>query len=469
MSRLRPFVGRVAQLTALEEALAAAILGRGGAVVLTGEPGIGKTRLAGELSDRAERRGARVLWARCAADSQAPPYWPFAQILEALYGDQDPARLQQRFGAGADDAAQLFLRRLSARAAGDGDEAARAPLSDQQRFRLFDTITAMLLYAAGKRPLVLVFDDVHAADPACLHLLVFLARSLRSSAVLVVATLRDAESRRDDLAPILLGSLAREASTLGLDGWDRDEVGAFLAHDGSHAAAAPVVDAVHRASAGNPFFVGEIARLLGGDARPDNAESIPVPARVRQALLSRLADSPVAVQTAMAAASILGLSFDTRTVAAISGLAAEETAAALAEAVTAGFLERRGDSAWSFRHEIARDVLYETDDAPSRRRGHLLAASELSGRGRPSEAVAHHLLAALPDGDLDDALDAVLAAAEAAVRAMAYENAVRWLQRGLAALSEHSAGTQAGSAGAAGLRAGADDAAWRRRELHGRL
>lgn len=439
MNRHSPFVGRVAELSALEEALAAAILGRGGAVMLAGEPGIGKTRLAAELCERAERRGARVLWSRCATEAEAPAYWPFAQLLRPLYDDEGEAGLVACFGPGASDARALWRPTLAAAAQGGPGTMDRgappASGADQQRFRLFDAVTSMLLAAAVDRPAVLVFDDVHAADPGCLQLLVFLVRALRRSRVLVIATTRSAEARRPDLAPILLGDLAREALALSIDGWSREEVGAFLAQGRGRTATASLLDSVHRASAGNPFFVGEIASMM----KPDDAgETFPVPAHARQALLARIDVLPANVADALKAASVLGLTFDTRTLAAVLREEATDLARRLAEAVEAGFLERGAEGTWSFRHEIAREVLLEFHDSASRRALHLRIAGVLERTTPGSEGIAFHLLAALPAGRVLDAAGRALAAGETAAAALAYERAASWMKSALEALAEHT-------------------------------
>lgn len=436
MNRHSPFVGRVAELSALEEALAAAILGRGGAVMLAGEPGIGKTRLAAELCERAERRGARVLWSRCASDAGAPPYWPFAQLLRPLYDDEGEEGLLQRFGPGASDARALWRPAGATGRPGTKDHgSAHASGADQQRFRLFDAVTSMLLAAAVDRPAVLVFDDIHAADPGCLHLLVFLVRALRRSRVLVVATTRSAEARRPEVAPILLGDLAREALALSLDGWSREEVGAFLVQGGGRSATASLLDSVHRASAGNPFFVGEIASMIQPG---DVAVAFPLPAHARQALLARIDVLPAKVADVLKAASVLGLTFDTRTLAALLREDASDLARLLAEATEAGFLERGTESTWSFRHEIAHEVLLEFHDSASRRALHLRIADVLERTTPGSEGIAFHLLAALPRGRVLDAARRALAAGEAAASALAYERAASWMTRGLAALAEHA-------------------------------
>lgn len=445
MIRSAPFVGRVAELTLLEEALASAILRRGGAVVISGEPGVGKTRLATELCDRAERRGARVLWARCASAVETPAFWPFAQLLQAAFAGEDPPALETRFGPGSSDAAALAGRAtiVPSDAVPDAGAAGREPMTEQQRFRFFDAVTAMLSSLTSERPVVVVFDDAHAADPGCLDLLLFLARAIRDVRMLVVATMRSAEAHREHVAPLLLGSLAREATTISLGGWNRDEVGAFLAGRRGGGASPSLVEAVHRASAGNPFFVGEIAALLAATGhadgvRGDDGAALPVPVHVRQAVRSRLADLPGTTAGALRVAAVFGLAFDARTTAAVSNAAVEDVTEAFSRGVEAGVLERRSENTWAFRHEIVRDVLYEDQDGTERRRLHLRCATVLAEQPRRGDAVADHRLRALPCGDLETAVRGALAAAGAAARALAYEQAMRWCRRGLAALDDHA-------------------------------
>ena len=161
--------------------------GRGRLFLIAGEPGIGKSRLAEELTVHARARGARVLLGRCWEAGGAPPYWPWVQSLRAYVRESDPATLRAQLGGGSRRArpdpagAAPVVPRLAGAASLDPDGA---------RFRLFDATAEFLRRAARTRPLVLVLDDLHAADPPSLLLLRFLARELGTSTMLVVGAYR---------------------------------------------------------------------------------------------------------------------------------------------------------------------------------------------------------------------------------------------------------------------------------------
>jgi eukaryotic-like serine/threonine-protein kinase len=153
-----PFVGREAELGVLTDDLDAALAGRGGVVLVAGEPGIGKTRLAEELAAQASGRGVLVLWGRCWEGEGAPAFWPWVQVVRAYVQVADPTALRQEMGAGAADIAQLvpaLRERLP-------DLPAPPPTEPEAaRFRLFDSLTGFLRAAAGRRPLLVVLDDLH--------------------------------------------------------------------------------------------------------------------------------------------------------------------------------------------------------------------------------------------------------------------------------------------------------------------
>ena len=183
-------VGRERELAELVGGLDNAFAGRGGLFLLVGEPGIGKSRLAEELIAQARARGARVLVGRCWEAGGAPAYWPWVQSLRPYLRDTDADSLRSQLRGGAADLARLFpeLRDLLA-------DLPPAPQleSEGARFRLFDSMTAFLKSAAARRPLVLVLDDLHAADEPSLLLLQFVARALGESRLLIVGAYRDVD------------------------------------------------------------------------------------------------------------------------------------------------------------------------------------------------------------------------------------------------------------------------------------
>ena len=200
------FVGRKQEMSELVKALDDALEGRGRLVMLVGEPGIGKTRIAQELAAISEERGAQVLWGRCYEGEGAPPYWPWVQPIRAYIQDKEPGHIDSVMGAGAADVAEIVPQ-------------LRQKLPDLQpppslepeaaRFRLFDSITAFLKKASETQALVLILDNLHWADRTSLLLLEFLASELERSHILVLGTYRDVDvSRRHPLSQTL-GNLIR--------------------------------------------------------------------------------------------------------------------------------------------------------------------------------------------------------------------------------------------------------------------
>ena len=248
----QPFVGRAKELRELEAMLDAAASGRGGVVLVTGEPGIGKTRLLQELERTAASAGSRVLVGRCWEEGGAPAYWPWIQVVRAAGGE--------------------FERLASAR------PEASAPGVDPEsvRFQLFDAATRFLQEAARRSSLVIALEDLHAADAASLLLLRFLSEAIASSRILVLATYREHESRAHEQA-VQFAELVRVAKRISLRGLDVEEVEAYIA---SAVGSAPpsVAPRLHRVTGGNPFFLGEVLRLLVVDGvleEPDDAVERP--------------------------------------------------------------------------------------------------------------------------------------------------------------------------------------------------
>ena len=192
----RVFVGRQREMAELTAALDDALSGHGRLVMLVGEPGIGKTRTAQELTSNAEALGANVLWGRCYVEGGTPPYWPWVQLIRSYVRQTNPEQLRSQMGPGAADIAEIVteirVRLLDL-------ETPPALEQEEARFRLFDSITTFLKNAAQSQPLVLVLDDLHWADKPSLLLLQFLARELastQSERLLVLGSYRDVELSR---------------------------------------------------------------------------------------------------------------------------------------------------------------------------------------------------------------------------------------------------------------------------------
>jgi hypothetical protein len=187
-------VGRDREVAELIAGLEDAAGGRGRLFLIAGEPGIGKTWLAEQLTSHAIQRGARVLWGRCWEGGGAPPFWPWTQMIRTLAEDRDEEALAAYLGAGAAHVAQL-VPGLAERLGTTAIPEVSSLTSDATRFYLFEAIAGLFERAASAEPLLLVLDDLHAADDPSM-LLQFLARDLRASRLLVVGTYRDVEADR---------------------------------------------------------------------------------------------------------------------------------------------------------------------------------------------------------------------------------------------------------------------------------
>ena len=222
-------------------------------MLIGGEPGIGKSRLAEELASRRDSR-AEVLWGRCWEAGGAPPYWPWVQALRSSVRGRSPEQLRAELGSGAAEIAELVpevRQRLP-------DWERLPPVADPQqaRFRLFDSIAGFLKNASRSRPLVLILDDLNWADEGSLLLLEFVARELADAHVLLIGTYRDIElSRRHPLSQTL-GELARERlfERVLLRGLSHEDVERFIEATCAFVPDQALVRALHTQTGGKPVL-----------------------------------------------------------------------------------------------------------------------------------------------------------------------------------------------------------------------
>ena len=181
------FVGREHEMRELVSAIDLAISGRGQVILLTGEPGIGKTRTAQKLATMAQQRGAKVLCGHCYEGQGAPPYWLCVQLIQSYIQSAGSERIQTEIGADAIHIAEI-VPELQNKFTGIKSALSLEP--EQAQFRLFDSITEFLKSASERHPLCLVLEDLHWADNSSLMLLEFLARSISNSKLILVGTYR---------------------------------------------------------------------------------------------------------------------------------------------------------------------------------------------------------------------------------------------------------------------------------------
>jgi DNA-binding SARP family transcriptional activator/tetratricopeptide (TPR) repeat protein len=406
----RVFVGRESELAELDGALNDAIAGRGRLVLLVGEPGIGKTRVAEKLIESARARGARVRVGRCWEASGAPAFWPWVHALRS----------------GAEGAPPELASLLRGEPISSESESAR--------FRLFDMVAGFLRSSSDEQPLVLFLDDMHAADEPSLLLLQFAAREIATAHVLIVAAFRDLDPLPGRELVSTLADLASEPVTtrISLHGLAEEDVAAFLALAAADLASADLTAELVEETNGNPLFVAETVRLLTLEGR------ITMPESVRDVIARRLAHLSVETSSLLAAASVLGREFELDVLARMTDLTVDALLDALDEA-SAARIVAGAPGGFRFDHMLIRDVLYEGLTAPRRIRLHRLAIDALeevhtSDSGAHLAELAHHATAG---NDFGRALEWAKAAGHRALNLLAYEEAARLYRAAFDAL-EHA-------------------------------
>lgn len=437
-----PFVGHGHAMARLRDALDSALAGRGRVALLVGEPGIGKTRTAEELSEEARRRGALTLVGHAYEGEGAPAFWPWLQILRAGQASAEPAR------SGA-DSRQLgeLIRELDG--SSETRTGARATEAEQARFRLFESVAAALARVARRQSLLLVLDDLHWADEASLRLLGFVARAIGSARVLIVATYRDVELRRGHPLGDLLGLLAREpiCDRIPLRGFAREDTERLISGVAGTPAPAEIAGAVHEMTEGNPFFIQEVVRLLagtGGLAGSSTALPLTLPQSVRDAVGRRLDALAEPCNVLLRMAAVLGRDFDVALLGRVAELPETDALERLAEAVRARVLDEVDavPGRYRFHHSLIRQTLYDELSTPERVRLHARAGAALEAVcGADVEPVldelAHHFFQAAPAGAAAKAVDYCTRAAARAQRLLAYEQGARQYERALQVLELH--------------------------------
>ncbi len=298
------FVGRKREFEELSRGLDEALAGSGRMFLIAGEPGIGKTRLADELAQYGGIRGVQAIWGRCWEGEGAAAYWPWRQIVRTCLRIGNASTLIAELGSCASDLAVIApeARNYIPK---DPEPAPLPNDPEQARFRLFDSFSTFLNLAAINCPLLMVLEDLHAADLSSLMLLRFLSRSLNDSGILIVGTYRDADLRQAQARADLLGQLASDSTRISLGGLDQDEVRVLLKGEIGPSVDSKTVSAIYNATGGNPLFVKEISRLaIVPSGSPFDAKTLPN--GVRAAIHRHLSPLSTDAKQVLSVASVIG-------------------------------------------------------------------------------------------------------------------------------------------------------------------
>jgi DNA-binding CsgD family transcriptional regulator/tetratricopeptide (TPR) repeat protein len=467
------FVGREAELDSLLDAFAEVKTGQGRVVMLAGEPGIGKTGVVQQLSNRLIDDGAQLYWGRCYESEGALPYWPWMQIISAYASANPPDLLRKEMGDGASDIAEMVPELHSVLTGLERSSVSYTP--EAARFRLFRHVAGFLSRAADKAPMVLILEDLHWGDRPSLLLLEFLAQEIADSPVLLIGTYRDVElNRRHPLGQTLAG-LNRQQHFLRmtLRGLDVEEVGRIVALASGQERSPELVASLHEQTEGNPLFVTEMVKLLLEEGSLSDDDHIHilgrVPEGVREAIGRRLDRLSDAANTVLRSVSVMGREFSIPEARRLSAGLSEyqnipgndagndfgnvleagdetEILLVLEEALQAGIIERKAQelASYQFTHSLIRDTLYEELTTPERVRLHRLAGETIETiHGSSLDAhlsqLAHHFLEASQGGNPEKAVHYAERAGDRAGEMVAYEEASRLYGMALQALqlAEH--------------------------------
>ena len=434
------FVGRQGELATLTAALEHALAGRGRLVLVGGEPGIGKSRLAEELLGAARPRGARVCVGRCWEAGGAPAYWPWVQALRGYVRELDADALRMRLGS---EAAELATILPELRDVVPDLPPSRPGESEGARFRLLESVASFL--RNGEEPLVVGLDDLHAADAPSLLLLRFVAGQLDRAPLLIVGCYRDSEvgpELADVLADVAREPAMQRLTLRGLNGFDTSRLLTLTMGD---APAADLAAEIHAETQGNPLFAKEIGRLLAaeGGAEPGR---LPIPEGTIETIGRRLQRQSEHCREVLALASVIGREFDPYLIGHVSDLEEDTLFAALDEAASAGLIGAVPEAGGRLRfsHILVRDALYEDLPAPRRLRLHRAVAEALEAAysanpGPHLFELAHHYR----EGGApvaDKAIEYAQRAGDKAASQYGYEEAARHYTRALGMLETSQSG-----------------------------
>ena len=450
-----PFVGRAEEFATLHQKLDQARAGRGGLVMLVGEPGIGKTRMAEELAEAARSQGATLLWGRCYEGEWAPPYGPFAEAIEEYSRVADPKVLREQMGAGAGPIARL-VPALRNRLPNIAEPPELQP--DEERLRLLDAVSQFLIRVSMRAPLVLVLDDLHWADKGTIAMLRHVVRFASRHPTLLLCTYRDVELDRQHPLAEALGALRREPNfeRISLKGLAREDVSDLLSTLGGQELPDTLAASLSSETNGNPFFIREVLLHLVDtgaihqrDGRwvsdANTIEELSIPEGVRQAIGQRLSRLSGAANRLLTVASAFSGGFQFNVAAAVAGLEEMPALDAVDEALAAQLLRPAGEvDSYDFAHALIRHTLY-TEQNPSRQvRLHrqIAEAMEATYGERATDHAAelayqYHRSAVLPGAERG--VSHALAAADKAEATYARDEAAGFLRMALELALENDA------------------------------
>lgn len=428
-----PFVGRSRELAIARGAAQAAREGRIQIVLISGEAGIGKSRLLDHISRDLQNTGYQVLPGRCPEAPGAPAFWPWIQVLGHHFDASLPSGLGSLL-SGVEDILHI-LPELRDHVRSTPPPAPRDP--SRARFRLFDAIGTCLDRAAKRIPTAISIEDLHRSDETSLLLLSFLANALPDSPLFVVVTLRD--GAHQPYVEKAIAALTRTAGVtfLQLRGLARLEVAELLATLTGGTASPSAAADLHERTGGNPYFLTQLAKHL---SRLDDLSTANFPDDLAASLAAQIDDLSEPTKDFLLAAAVSGVDFDLPTVCEALLLDESNASALVEEAFHSCIVSHDSTTLrMRFRHSLLRDALYQRISPPRRtllhqRFAHVLATRYGKHAAHHLPRIAHHYYEGAAIGVAEVAINYSLAAGKWSASCLAYEEAARLFKRGLALL-----------------------------------